>query len=442
MSSPQVVANDVHHLEDTFPPFVAPPFTIKQLVSAIPPHCFERSAARSSLYVVVDLALVALLWSYASGIDDRFSGSLDGPLGTALKWTAWIVYWTLQGWVMTGVWVLGHECGHQAFSTSKRLNHAVGLVLHSLLLVPYHAWRVSHARHHAATGHLDRDQVFVPRTLAQLVGRDTPKKKRVEVAPGVVLDQLLEDAPLYRLVTLVGQQLFGWPLYLFKNVSGQTSYPAWTNHFDPNSILFDARHRSDVLLSDASLVIVLAVFASVAPSPYVGGWSQFAKLYVVPYLVVNSWLVAITFLQHTDVRLAHYRDADWTFARGALATVDREWFGPVGTWLLHGITETHVLHHVASKVPHYHAAEATQALRDVLGPEHYHAAPEGEGVFGALWRAHRDCRFVDAHGGTVMYRDAYGRARRKVLVATEGTDSGVELGTGAGDDLTAVDSEI
>lgn len=33
------------------------------------------------------------------------------------------------------------------------------MVLHSLLLVPYHSWRFSHSRHHKATGHMTKDQV-------------------------------------------------------------------------------------------------------------------------------------------------------------------------------------------------------------------------------------------------------------------------------------------
>lgn len=34
--------------------------------------------------------------------------------------------------------------------------------------VPYQAWRISHARHHASTGHMTQDQVFVPRTRSEL----------------------------------------------------------------------------------------------------------------------------------------------------------------------------------------------------------------------------------------------------------------------------------
>lgn len=46
---------------------------------------------------------------------------------------------------MTGVWVIAHECGHQAFSKYQWLNDSVGLVLHTALLVPYFSWRITHA---------------------------------------------------------------------------------------------------------------------------------------------------------------------------------------------------------------------------------------------------------------------------------------------------------
>jgi hypothetical protein len=41
--------------------------------------------------------------------------------------------------------VIAHECGHQAFSKWQAVNDAVGLVLHSLLLVPYYSWCASAA---------------------------------------------------------------------------------------------------------------------------------------------------------------------------------------------------------------------------------------------------------------------------------------------------------
>ncbi len=64
-----------------------------------------------------------------------------------------------QGTVMTGIWIIAHECGHQAFSPSRALNNAVGLVLHSALLVPFHSWRITHANHHKYTCSVEDDEV-------------------------------------------------------------------------------------------------------------------------------------------------------------------------------------------------------------------------------------------------------------------------------------------
>ena len=55
-----------------------------------------------------------------------------------LRFALWNVYAFAAGTVATGLWVIAHECGHRAFSDSNTVNDAVGLVLHSALLVPYH----------------------------------------------------------------------------------------------------------------------------------------------------------------------------------------------------------------------------------------------------------------------------------------------------------------
>ncbi|GAA5843375.1 hypothetical protein JCM5353_008791 [Sporobolomyces roseus] len=422
-SSDEDTSPATSHLENTFPPFEVPNYTIKEVLGAIPAECFERSALISSAYVARDFAFVIALGYAASFIEPAlgYKGeTLNGWAGFAAKWAAWAAYWTVQGWVMTGIWILGHECGHQAFSTSKTINNTAGLFLHSFVLVPYHSWRISHAKHHAATGHMTRDEVFVPRTLAERKVKANPKK--VEVAPGVHLDELLEDAPIYRLGWLLVQQLFGWPAYLFTNASGQAWYPTWTNHFDPKSLIFDARHRSDVLISDAFLIGMFTLLTLFGQK--MGGFGEVVKYYGIPYLAVNHWLVMITYLQHTDPQLPHYRADQWNFVRGALCTIDRNLLGPVGPYLMHGITETHIAHHLSSKIPHHNAWKATAALKEFLGP---HYAYSEENMFVSLWKSYRQCRYVDNEGSVLMYNDAYGRKRRTVAVADVPSDSGVEF---------------
>ncbi|CAG8549813.1 15763_t:CDS:2 [Racocetra fulgida] len=123
--------------------YVPPDIKIQQIRQAIPPHCFEQDTWKSAGYLVKDLAMIAAL-VYAATFIDTY-------LPQMLRFIAWLVYWFFCGAFATGVWVIAHECGHQAFSPHKSINNTVGLILHSALLVPYHSWRITHSKHHKHT---------------------------------------------------------------------------------------------------------------------------------------------------------------------------------------------------------------------------------------------------------------------------------------------------
>lgn len=163
-------------------PLEPPTFTLKTIKDAIPPHCFNRNLITSLTHLFTDLAIIFVLGFYfASNIKNVESFLLAflqknadqvHPLllnyipiiSPYLKFILWPIYWFLQGSVMTGVWVLAHECGHQSFSESELANNIVGTICHSLLLVPYHSWRITHGRHHNNTGSCENDEVFAPAT--------------------------------------------------------------------------------------------------------------------------------------------------------------------------------------------------------------------------------------------------------------------------------------
>jgi len=47
------------------------------------------------------------------------------------RFALWSLYGFWAGLFATGLWVIGHECGHQAFSESKIINNLVGWFIHS-----------------------------------------------------------------------------------------------------------------------------------------------------------------------------------------------------------------------------------------------------------------------------------------------------------------------
>lgn len=139
-------------------------------------------------------------------------------------------------------------------------------------------------------------------------------------------------------------------------------------------------------------------------------------------------IVAITYLQHTDPRLPHYDAKTWSFLRGAASTIDRD-FGFIGRHLFHGIIETHVLHHHISTIPFYHADEATEAIKPVMG-RHYQADTR-DGLWGfmrSLYTSNRMCQWVEPlegvrgeASGVHFYRNrnGYGLPPQKLMPEEE-----------------------
>ena len=150
--------------------FVVPNITTKELLDAIPwvldsyivcfvlkltsyrPHCFKRSALRSSLYVWVvkllkwehlayernsvwDVLVIGCIYKAMSFLDtfiDPTVIELPHPFAYRFaRFALWSLYSFWTGLFATGLWVIGHECGHQAFSESKVINNLVGWFIHS-----------------------------------------------------------------------------------------------------------------------------------------------------------------------------------------------------------------------------------------------------------------------------------------------------------------------
>ena len=76
---------------------------------------------------------------------------------------------------------------------------------------------------------------------------------------------------------------------------------------------------------------------------------------------------------------------------GAFQTIDRP-YGPLLNLIHHGIGSTHVLHHLCSSVPHYHAWEATEAIRERFPHLYRHDATP---IHRALWQAATECLVVE-----------------------------------------------
>ena len=269
--------------------FEIPNYTINEIHKAIPKHCFNRSGPRGLSYVARDIACLAVVFY----LSNRFLTAENIP-STPIRAVAWLLYTFVQGLFGTGLWVLAHECGHQSFSSSKTLNDTVGWLVHSALLVPYFSWKISHGKHHKATGNMERDMVFVPQTRTSYASN-----------VGVMmheLSELTEETPIATLMHVIRQQIGGWPVYLLANVTGhnfherqsegrgngkKNGFGGAVNHFDPQSPLYESKDANLIILSDIGLLLTGSLLFFVGKSY---GWSNLFVWYFGPYLWVNHWL--------------------------------------------------------------------------------------------------------------------------------------------------------
>jgi fatty acid desaturase len=342
--------------------------TKAEVLAVIPEECFHRSVIRSSLSLLMSLAMTL------------GSGALAYAF-IPLTWAwlpAWIAYAVVAGTAATGCWVVAHECGHRAFAKQNWLQDAIGYCLHSSLLVPYFSWQRSHAVHHARTNHLDLGETHVP------LRDTTPGGKAWQWWQETIGDEA------FAIVRITIHFLIGWPLYLLTGATGGPSRGT-TNHFWPawpfSAALFPGGWTRKVWLSDIGVLVAVALLGWWA---YAAGVAPVLALYVGPYLVVNFWLVLYTWLQHTDVDIPHFGDEEWTWVKGAFMTVDRP-YGAILNFMHHHIGSTHVAHHMDARIPHYHAVKATHALRESF-PELYRFDPTP--IPQALCRVATRCHVV------------------------------------------------
>lgn len=368
-----------------------------QIKASIPKECFQRSYIWGMVYLIRDFVI-------ASGcvyLTSQLLSTEIPPLEDIPKLLLWVAGWNIyafwMGTIMTGPWVVAHECGHGAFSPSQTWNDVVGYIVHQALLVPYFSWQYSHAKHHRRTNHLVDGESHVP-SLASENGLGPNQERNTFYA---AWHEVMGDT-WFAAFQVWTHLCVGWPLYLLGLAStGKQANEGWmleergavADHFRPWSPMFPKKISFKIFLSTLGCVALLGgLFLA---GQQVGHLPVFLW-YWMPYFWVNAWLVLYTWLQHTDPSIPHYGESEWTWVRGALSTIDRDY--GIFDFFHHRIGSTHVVHHLFHEMPHYNALKATHAVKEFLEPKglyNYDPTP----WYIAMWRVARTCHYVEGIEG-------------------------------------------
>ena len=236
------------------------------------------------------------------------------------------------GTAATGLFVIGHDCGHRSFSNNKLLEEIVGTLVFAPLIYPFEPWRIKHNHHHAHTNKLGEDTAWHPLTK----------------------EDLKEFGPVLWSVYSV---FMASPLKCWASIGHWMAY-----HFDRKK--FTERQMPRVIVS---WLAVAAFAGGVLPLVALNyGWMAVVKFWLVPWLGYHFWMSTFTVVHHTAPHIAFNESEDWNAAKAQLSGSVHCDYPAWVDFLTHDIS-WHVPHHVSSKIPWYNLRKATQSLRDNWG---------------------------------------------------------------------------
>lgn len=239
--------------------------------------------------------------------------------------------WFFTGTAATGLFVLGHDCGHHVFHKKPWVNDVVGHVVLTPLIYPYEPWKIMHNRHHVHTNKLHKDTGWHP----------------------VMVESAEEGTPFYNMLRVT----LGTPVKLWLSIVH------WLKlHFHPKN--FSASQLRKVQVSwGVCLGFAVVVWSALVLNL---GWAGWAKYWLMPWLVYHFWMSTFTLIHHTAPHIPFQHQDDY---HGASAKLGGTVHCDFPRWievLCHDIN-VHIPHHLSAKIPFYHLRAATDSLRKNWG---------------------------------------------------------------------------
>ena len=323
--------------------------SLKQVIQTIPKVYFQKDPLKAWRSVAITIAAVAL-----------------GYAAIALSpWFLLPLAWFFTGTALTGLFVIGHDCGHRSFANRRWLNNWLGHLMFLPLIYPFHSWRLLHDVHHRHTNDLDQDNAWTPWTVAEY-----------NAASGLM-------QRVYR-----GMRRGFWWL---------ASVAHWAVlHFNLQN--FEPRDRARVARSIALVVVFALIFF---PSLWLlaGPWG-IVKYWLMPWLGYHFWMSTFTLVHHTVPEIPFRPQADWHEVESQLAGTLHCDYPRWVEVLCHDIN-VHVPHHISVGIPSYNLRPAFAALQQEWGP----VIKQSRFSWGLMKRILGDCHLYHPDQGYQRFKD-------------------------------------
>ena len=249
-------------------------------------------------------------------------------MALSLKVSYWLTLAlsVLAAGFMVRLFIFFHDCGHNSFFPTTKLNKRVGFWLGVLTFTPSEHWWHSHAIHHATSGNLDKRGIGDVTTLT--------------------LEEFYDKAWLGKL----GYRFFRNPLVMF--LLGPIFMFLIMHRLPlPN---YGKRTTRNVIVTDL-LILIEAVGISL-----VIGWQGYLMIQL-PVLILGGiggiWLF---YIQHQFEDSYWDRAENWNYVASALLGASYYKLPKILEWFSGSIGYHHI-HHLSPRIPNYNLAKCQQS---------------------------------------------------------------------------------
>jgi acyl-lipid omega-6 desaturase (Delta-12 desaturase) len=237
-------------------------------------------------------------------------------------------YWLTLGlalinaFFMVRIFIIQHDCGHQSFLKSKKVNDIIGFICSGFSLIPYKYWARAHNFHHGHCGRLEEDI----RDIGDM--------------PLLTVDEYRTGSPLKK----IGYRIFRMPVVLL--TLGSVYYVFIHNRYSSIKQKGFEFAKKSVLLSNVYMIGFYVV------GMLIFGAEVFLKIHLPIVLFFSVMAFFAFYIQHQHEHAYKKWKDEWDYVTAAIKGSTYWKLPTVFQWLT-GNIGIHHIHHLSSLIPNY-----------------------------------------------------------------------------------------
>jgi len=233
-------------------------------------------------------------------------------------WSALVAI--LNGFILSRIFIIQHDCGHSSFLKSKKANTIIGTICSICTLIPYKYWAKNHGFHHAHNGQLEVSDI------------------------GDVDCMTVEEYANADWKTKVYYRIYRNPFYLF--TIGGFIYVVIYNRFAFANLSYFKKVKNNVNISNALFLITYAVAA------YLLGPKRFLVVQFTNLFFFGIYALWFFYIQHQYEFIYKSSKENWNYVVAAIKGTTYYKLPKLFHWLSGNIGYHHI-HHLSSSIPNY-----------------------------------------------------------------------------------------